>query len=293
MLKTIKIWCAENWHSYLFAFVAIGLMIFIIVMSHSFQNCVQCSQYPYGNQSEKECLPVFSVSFGNYLTCIGSTIDQNQGALTALATFIIAIFTIKLAKATNLLWRSGEKQLQLTKDALVADKRAFVFAVGLMQYWERDSQTGLYNWRFRPQWRNSGDTPTKNMRMNFECVVRDSPLPAGFDLDHAAIEPGTGLLAPKDQMFGGLAPRGNPITPQDIIDTQAGTKFIYVWGWIRYFDVFPDSPRHITRFCWQILPAGNPHAFMPDASGVPPSPGTVSFSFLHHTEGNCADDECN
>jgi hypothetical protein len=74
------------------------------------------------------------------------------------------------------------------------------------------------------------------------------------------------------------------------LDAQAGRKFIYLWGWVRYFDVFPRTPEHITRFCWLIVPVGDPLAFVPGAA--PNQPGSLSFGSLHHSEGNCADEEC-
>ncbi|PNE12175.1 MAG: hypothetical protein CR217_05030 [Beijerinckiaceae bacterium] len=96
------------------------------------------------------------------------------------------------------------------------------------------------------------------------------------------------MLGPKAISMGGAAPLipAAPITPQDIIDTQNGTKFIYLWGWTKYFDVFPRTAEHITRFCWLILTTGNPMTFNPA------QPGSLTFHNLHHVEGNCADDEC-
>jgi hypothetical protein len=87
----------------------------------------------------------------------------------------------------------------------------------------------------------------------------------------------------------GQAPHmpGRGLTPQDILDIQSGAKVFYVWGWARYFDVLPNTPEHITRFCWQIMSTGNPITFNPigDADGV-------RFSWLGQPRGNCADEEC-
>ena len=88
--------------------------------------------------------------------------------------------------------------------------------------------------------------------------------------------------------MGGAAPLipAAPITPQDIIDAQNGRKFIYLWGWAKYFDVFPRTPEHITRFCWLILVAGDPLSFNPA------QPNSTTFATANHIEGNCADEEC-
>jgi hypothetical protein len=183
------------------------------------------------------------------------------------------------------------RQAKLTKEALVADKRAFVFAESLFSYWE-NGQNGTYNWRFRPVWKNSGDTPTKRLEIHTNCELRNSPLPDGFDFNYATSNVGGGLLGPRDSSTGGLAPNypAAAITPQDIADVQAARKFLYLWGWAKYNDVFPGTPRHVTRFCWALLPNGNSLTFVPP---TPPNPYSLTFSNIHLNQGNCADEECN
>jgi hypothetical protein len=82
------------------------------------------------------------------------------------------------------------------------------------------------------------------------------------------------------------------VTPQDIADSQAGKKFIYIYGWVRYRDIFPRTEEHITRFCWLIVTQSDPLKYDPAAIGNPPAPGTLNFSFIQHREGNCTDEEC-
>jgi hypothetical protein len=185
----------------------------------------------------------------------------------------------------------GIRQAKLTKEALIADKGAFVFAKGLNGFWERDSSNGQFNWRFRPLWENSGEAPTKNMIMHTACVLQDTELQRGFNFSHATTDIGTALLPPKTSNFGGIAPPapGPAISPQDILDVQNGRKFLYLWGWARYNDVFPNTPRHITRFAWAIVPIGNPLIYDSD---IPAGQhGNLSFTNIWLVEGNSADDE--
>jgi hypothetical protein len=211
-------------------------------------------------------------------------LDRHAAGITALATIIIAAFT-------GTLWVATSRQAALTQAALIADKRAFVAAVSFNQFWEIDPNTGLYNWRFRPGFQNSGETPTRDLTVYVACELRNTPLPTGFDFSQCSTKPGTGLIAPKSTMMGGAAPTfpSAALTPQDIQDAQAGTKYIYLWGWTRYFDIFPSTPRHVTRFCWLILAVGNPMTYAPGA--VAPAPGSLTFSYVQHPEGNSADDE--
>lgn len=219
--------------------------------------------------------------------CVIDFLDKYNGAVTAVATVFIGVFTFVLACVTH-------RQARLTKEALIADKRAFVFTTDFAKLWEHGDSAGVYNWRFRPLWNNSGDTPTKDLTQFTACEIRNTMLPDGFDFNPAGIRPGTGLLPPKSQLTGGQAPTPPQaaISPQDVEDSQAGRKFIYLWGWARYSDVFPETKQHITRFCWLIVATGGPKTFDPSISGDPPTPGALRFQFILHHEGNCADDEC-
>jgi hypothetical protein len=223
----------------------------------------------------------------DFLGVIFSFVNSNNGAITALATVVIAAFTITL-------WVATSRQAELTRDALIANKRAFVYATNIFSTFDQDKTNKLYNWRFKPIMRNNGDTPTKKMTMFVTCEVRNSPIPAGYPFTHDSQQVAHGTIAPRIDLYGGEAPRrpAAAITPQDIIDVQAGRKFIYVWGWIKYFDVFPKTPQHITRYCWQVDPIGDPLTFVPNTAGQPPTPGTLTFSTIHHAEGNCIDEEC-
>jgi hypothetical protein len=240
-------------------------------------------------EGAKECASYGVVHFA--LHEIGAALDSYNGLITALATAFIAWFTLSLRRSTDKLWDAGERQTNIARQAMIAGERAFVFATGVSPYYEMDD-TGLYHWRFRPTWKNSGDTPTKNMVMHTACALRTEPLPQGFDFACATTETGTALIPPNTDIGGGLAPRmqSPAISPQDILDVQAGNKLLYLWGWAKYRDVFPDTPEHITRFCFRVLPGGNPLIYAPGI--IAPQPGSLTFPTIHHTEGNCADDEC-
>jgi hypothetical protein len=220
-----------------------------------------------------------------YVSCTGIFVDANSQGITALATLVIAAFTATL-------WLATSRQARLTREAFVADKRAFVFATGFNQVWEQDKATNLYVWRLRPVLRNSGATPTKDMEMYVACEIRNSQLPTGYAFTPQAQNIAKGMMPPMFELQGGIAPQypGAAITPQDIIDSQAGRKFIYLWGWISYRDIFPETERHITRYCWLITAIGDPLKFDPNAVGRPPVPGTLAFSNAHHPEGNSIDD---
>src|SRR5438128_4030899 len=133
---------------------------------------------------------------------------------------------------------------------------------------------------------NNVSTPIRNLTMHVEVEVRNTLLPEGYAFTYDRTQIGSGIIPPKAEMLGGIAPQGTVITAQDILDAQAGRRFIYFWGWAKYFDVFPGTPEHMTHFCWLIVVTGDPTTFVPNTPGQPPTAGTLAFNYVQHTEGN-------
>lgn len=261
----------KHW-PWIFGAAVFLLMIWAVGSSQTFQTCIGSNQF----------------SVVPYKDCLGSFLSTQHASVTAAATLVIAILTLVIAGVSD-------KQAGLTKEAFIAEKRAFVFATDVSWYWDDpDPVTGFYSFRFRPNWRNSGDTPTKQMTMYCECELRNTELPK----KHVFVEHRQDIVrtfvGPKAEIVGPLVPLvgQSGIAVGDVNDVQLGKKFLYLWGWGKYHDVFDGTRQHITRFCWLLDPVGDPFAFDPHAVGAPPVPGTLQFRVLHHSEGNCADDEC-
>jgi hypothetical protein len=127
---------------------------------------------------------------------------------------------------------------------------------------------------------------TDRLTVYVECEIRDTPLPKGFTFTANSSFGIGGIIPPHSELLGGNAPVGTPITPQDILELEAGRRYIYLWGWAKYFDVFPNTPEHLTHFCWAITIGGDPLTFGPSVTGTPPTVGTLSFGYQQHTEGN-------
>lgn len=171
----------------------------------------------------------------------------------------------------------------------MAGKRAFVFPTGVVALPESNAKTGSFDWRLVPE--NSGETPTRNLRIYTDYMLTNVPLPETFSFSQIDPEepPAMAILGPKATSKGGIAPHSaSPaLTPQDILDIQSGQRFLYLWGWARYSDILPNTPERVTRFCWQIIADGNPLTFNPLLD-----PQGLRWSNIHQRRGNCADDEC-
>jgi len=223
----------------------------------------------------------------------------------AFFTLWLTVFTAVLAISTIGLWvvtwrasvaqaRDMDRSIDLSERSLVSNRRAFVFASGLESRWIVERNVGRpdrYHWRLQVVWHNSGETPTKRLRQSTQCVLRDSLLGDNEVLPEGHLSPGSGLLGPKASSCGGLTPQlPNPaLSPEDIALVIRGDKFLYIHGWIRYSDVFPGTPEHVTKFCWRVMPVGAPFDFLPDH---PSGPHSLRFDYIHMDRGNCADEEC-
>jgi hypothetical protein len=216
---------------------------------------------------------------------------STPSVLVQIGLLVIGFFYTLFARRQ---WLAIKRQTELIEESLIADKRAFVCADGLLYFWEAIPNTNLYNFRLRPRYKNTGSTPTKSLRSHVECDIRNTQLPPGHIFTDQNANVGTGMIPPHSECTGGVAPQGTPITPLDLVESQSVEgqtyrRFIYLWGWIKYHDVFLNTPEHTTRFCWLIQVVGNVMTFVPNTPGQPPTPGTLDFRFLQHPEGNDAD----
>lgn len=271
--------------AFLFCIIALLAVFYFTERAFSpvFQACIEKHYQANASAPAKNYVITGVAVIATNIQCSGDFIDANATSITALATIIIAAFT-------GTLWAATTRQAKLTKEALIADKRAFVFAKNLGGFWEIDPPTGTYGWRFRPLWENSGETPTFRMVMHTSCELRNAPLPADFrDFDQSDDKTGSALMGPKSSSYGGLAPVNpvGPISAQDLLDVQNGRKYLYLWGWARYNDVFPGTQQHLTRFAWAITILGDPFAYDPTRTD-----NSLSFGHIYLQTGNCADDEC-
>ena len=197
------------------------------------------------------------------------------------ATIALAIFALWQVIESR---RSSRRQMEIA----IAQQQATVLPLTLHYHYYPIAKTRprRYEFRFRLQLRNNGTTPTKNLRMKAHCILSNQLWDMNTVLDYGPHVEGTGLIPPQFQLYGGLAPMfpDPAITGQDILDVQAGTKFLYVLGWIVYNDIFPGTPVHVTRYCWSVIPMGDPLA------STPKGLEKLRFDWVQHATGNTTED---
>jgi hypothetical protein len=69
-------------------------------------------------------------AIGAWLSVLLSWVESNGGAITALATIVIAAFTVFLAKSTKRLWKEAKRNSDIAKDLADAAKASLDLARG-------------------------------------------------------------------------------------------------------------------------------------------------------------------
>jgi hypothetical protein len=168
--------------------------------------------------------------------------------LPNIGLFLAGVVGIVVALGTlNHMRQSSERQLR----AYVVQERGAIVniadpipAVGLVPTEARITHPG-WGPVAHLQIKNTGQTPALQVENWGNICFREYPLISTLPSKPAELRPmysilGPGIISTKTLSFG---PR---LTPQQIADLQAGTAAIYVYGEIRYRDVFNKD--HLTKY---------------------------------------------
>ncbi len=180
---------------------------------------------------------------------------------------------------------AAQQQVRISELAMIANNRAYVHHAGIAytsHLQKGGPSDGKYMWRLRPTWTNTGNTPTRKLRVYAGYEFRTSPLPEDFSFTVKGPLILT-LLASK----GKIESTHCDIFGEPLADVRDGKKYLYVWGVARYFDVYPHTPEHVTKFCSvAIAVTGDP------LLGYDPSANPVEIRFETYQKHNCADEDC-
>jgi hypothetical protein len=171
----------------------------------------------------------------------------------------------------------------VAKLSMVASERPYVHFAGMRWISHNNTERQQVFWRLRPHWRNSGNTPTRSLRVYIQYELVDAPLPDAYaytvNIDGpappASIEPGGVIGSAVHDVYG-----------DEFVAIAGGHRHIYVWGVATYRSVFPDSPVYVTKFC---VKAENVTG-EPTAAWDPNVP--FGIDWITHGPHNCSDDDC-
>jgi hypothetical protein len=185
--------------------------------------------------------------------------------------------------------RIGDAANQVTRDALIRVQRAFVFPdtdePTVIEEGDKGSSPEII---FRFKWRNSGTTPTEDMRTHFSYQWSTLPLPENFTFPDL-----WGVGKPHINVPVAIGPKGEigidsePLAMSVVEAVRDKKMHLYVWGWAKYRDVFKGTPVHITEFCYDLATARKQVVPTPD-----PKVQTLSLIWNNCERHNCYDEDC-
>ncbi|MEO5758421.1 MAG: hypothetical protein ABIQ51_16345 [Mesorhizobium sp.] len=223
--------------------------------------------------------PAQPPSFWKTYTTPSDTYAQWIAALSALLSVGISIWAVRLVRDTLELNRSATsaaiEAVRVSREIGFAQSRAFVFCDHVESAWvARKGEENILEWFFFPVWRNTGNTPIKNAisKVNAWVGTDVGPLPKDFDYPDYNGPPAKIVIGPQGTMHG----LHLPIPIETMVKIREKTAHAYIWGWIEYSDIFPDTPRHRSEFCLEIEVIANPihKEFQPRYANIGPFNGT-------------------
>jgi len=132
----------------------------------------------------------------------------------------------------------------------------------------------VHTYSFCIIWENSGQTPARNMMVNFNFRSFPNQMPGDFDFPDSR---------PADRDV--IGPRAILTLPgMDIPAAEIEVGFSqklrwYIWAWVEYDDIFEGTPRHRTEYCCEVTVRRHPVT------------NAIGIGFPNHGKFNGADGE--
>jgi hypothetical protein len=174
-------------------------------------------------------------------------------------------------------------------DALTKVQRAFIFAESIRCDIVNIPNGGISGMTCVVNWKNSGNTPTKVLHLHTNIESFRKPLPDNFTFPdlwrkgdpHINKSVVIWPNSPSGSNVGGL-------TNAELLSWAKGHRYLYVWGWARYRDIFDKTPEHVTKFCSEALYDGE--VDVPTNLGSTLHVVRPRWSTCDHN--NCYDEQC-
>jgi hypothetical protein len=204
-----------------------------------------------------------------------SLIITGIGILVGIGVLIVYAFQLSEMRKTSEATRDSVEAAKQAANAAMAGQRAYLSDTA---YWAFDDANPP-NANFGVSWANVGNMPTKKMRNYIDYKLLKGELPSDFKFpdDAAPIVSGTLLLPKQQPILGPRIPKDGHIRNSDLLAIQREEISLYIFGWAKYFDGFPNTPERVTKFCYQVVATGNRQQ---------------PFVFRPYRLYNCADEGC-
>jgi hypothetical protein len=161
----------------------------------------------------------------------GAFIDKIDGAITALATFAIAFFTLTLWRSSEKMWLTTQRALEHSELTAERQLRAYVHVCTV-----NASPVGsLINYYLEV--RNFGQTPAYEVKLSFVIKLADLPEKAGELVPPETPNISQAVLPPQVSIHDNFTP-AQQLSPNQVLKIQSDKAAIFVAGQITYRDIF-------------------------------------------------------
>ena len=151
------------------------------------------------------------------------------------------VFTVLATRAAQRSARAAEKGLAQGQEGTRTQLRAYVALDTIQPLIQPNGRLDV-----TVVWRNTGLTPAYASQTQINTAFVDQLLPADFSFPDSNPGPPQPGMLPAGQAS---MTRGPTVSSYDQSRIAAGEMHYYVYGWMRYRDVFPDTPDRLTQFC--------------------------------------------
>src|SRR4051812_49050158 len=114
------------WRTWIVGALAVLALVWIVETSPTFKDCTNQNKTEVSEQTLHQRTSDFFVALSRRQDCLWVLVHKNEGAITALATLLIALFTLTLWRATDKMWKASQDQIELSRNIFVATERPWV-----------------------------------------------------------------------------------------------------------------------------------------------------------------------
>ncbi|UFW43043.1 hypothetical protein [Bradyrhizobium sp. WSM471] len=291
------------------ALLLVLLLVLRFIPYHG-QICEPAGEAKVANCTSYQLLPFIVFEVAQFL-------DKMGGAITAVATIAIAIFTFTLKRATDKLWEAGERQLHLLGETSAAQSRdmqasiqaatdsanaaitsnqiAVTNAGRQLRAYVTVQDINMVTHRLADRVGTLHDNivPGAVHTYRFSVILKNGGMTPAINARTNISHNTFNSEIPADFHFPDSTTFGNAlIGPQLVWHTPSITiqaaeletplvgALHYLWGWIEYDDIFSSTTRHRTEFCFKI-----------ECERLQPT-NEFWVSFAPHSKFNAADEDC-
>ncbi len=212
---------------------------------------------------------------------------KKQVSLTLLIESLGFIVLVRVACIYSGQLEQMIENNHISRESLQSVQRAFVAVSPVPEIQTANTgsdQLMLFNFWME----NAGATPTKKLTAHVNWIKSNKglPLPTDFDFRDVNIDGSqdstVSVIGPKNRFPLSVGP-----IPRDFMERLYRREVrLFVYGWVRYNDVFEKTPRHVVKFSYELVAVPGKVRLQTGQEGL----GLQTL--VNGPRFNCYDEEC-